>query len=127
MATQQDHNVRVVALENLRAMCERVSGHCHRFEITGVSKTAVRVTYSNPNEYGTEYPMTMILRAYPSDWPGDEENPRVILEEGRVIHDNDGEGWQSFGTILDCPQLWRASVDGAWFTREEIEEAKATV
>ena len=122
MSTQQDYKVRVVALENLRAMCERASGMSHRYYVESFSRSAVRLTYSNPNEYGTERPMTMILRAWPSDFAGDKENPRVILEPGRVIHDTeDGEGWQSFSPVLDGPELWREGLSGVWGTREELD------
>jgi hypothetical protein len=127
MTTQQDHKVRIVALENLRAMCARASGMAHRYTVDSFSKSAVRITYSNPNECGSPRPMTMILRAYPSAWSGDRENPRVILEAGRVIHDTeDGEGWQSFEPVLNGPELFRynSGVRVTWGTREEIEAVK---
>lgn len=128
MASQQDYTVRIVALENLRAMCARVSGMCHRYEITKVTRASVHITYSNPNEWGSESPMTMIFRAFPSDWRGDSENPRVILEAGRVIYDtDDGEGWQNFEPVLNCPILFRAGFNGDWNTREEIEAAKLAI
>lgn len=126
MKTQQDHTVRIVALENLRAMCDRASGYCHRYTITTVSRSRVHVEYSNPDEYGAEHPMIAVFPCYPSGWPQDStENPRVILEIMRVIHDDaDGEGWQAFTPILECPVLWRDSKDGGWQTAQEIEDRK---
>jgi hypothetical protein len=126
MQTQQDHSVRVVALVNLRAMCERVSGWAHRFEISKVSRSRVHVTYSNPDEWGAEDAMTAVFPCYPSGFSGDEENPRVVLDMLRVINDTwGGEGWQAFAPLLDCPQLWRGGREPVapkdWRTREEWE------
>ena len=115
MKTQQDHNVRVVALVNLEAMCENASGICHRFWIDKVSRSRVHVAYSNPDEYGTESPMVAIFPCYPSGWDGDEDhNPRVVLDIMRVIGDTwDGEGWQAFEPIVSGPKMYRAGLDGA--------------
>jgi hypothetical protein len=135
MRIQYDTNVRVVALANLEAMCKRVSGMCHRFEVSKVTPNRVYVTYSNPNEYGTESPMTAVLPCYPSGFssPGVQSihqslrtEPFVILEILRVIGDTwNGEGWQAFGSLLECPQLWRDPNNGEWMTKAEIEAAQA--
>ena len=126
MRTQQDSRVRVVALDNLEAMCSRVSGMCHRFEVTKVSRSRVHVTYSNPDEYGADHPMIAVFPCYPSGFQGDEDNPRVILDYLRVIHDSwDGEGWQAFEALRDCPTLWRSSPEATdWQTEDEIEASK---
>lgn len=124
METQQDHNVRVVALTNLRAMCKRVSGFCHRFEVEKVTRTRCYVSYSNPDEYGHESPMIAVFPIYPSGWPDDAENPRVVLEILTVQRDNwHGEGWQAFSPLLDCPVLYRATMhdDCPWETAEEVD------
>ena len=119
METQQDYSVRVVALTNLRAMCERVSGMCHRFEIEKVSRTRCYVSYSNPDEYGHESPMIAVFPIYPSGWAEDAENPRVVLEILTVQRDNwHGEGWQAFSELLDCPELFRS--ENGWETEAEI-------
>lgn len=112
METQSDQKVRVVALSNLRAMCERVSGTCHRFEVSKVSRSRVHVEYSNPDEYGNESPMVAVFPCYPTGHEfnpaGAQYNPHVVLDMLRVIGDNwDGEGWQAFQPLLDCPTLWR--------------------
>lgn len=122
MQTQADMRVRVVALSNLMAMCERVNGFAHAFEVTKVSRSRVHVTYSNPSEYGTPEPMTAVFPSYPN--PFEAENPYVVLGEiMRVIGDTwNGEGWQAFQPLTDCPQLWRSGADATdWATREEIE------
>ena len=125
METQQDSKVRMVALSNLIAMCERVSGTCHRFEVTKVSRSRVHVTYSNPDEWGNEFqPMTAVFPCYPSGWHEDIDNPRVILEFMRVINDTwDGEGWQAFTILLDCPTLWRDPESNTWQSHKEIRDA----
>ena len=121
MRTQQDHTVRVVALENLSAMCERVSGVCHNYHVSKVSRSRVHIEYSNPDEWANDHPMTAVFPCYPSGWPGDESNPRVVLDILRVIADSwDGEGWQAFDTLRNCPTLWRDPDGNTWSTREEI-------
>lgn len=129
MDIQTDQRIRCVALSNLRAMCERVSGMCHSFDVDepGDSARYVRVTYSNPDEYGCNYPMTAlypIVTRYP-DALNHSGGPLVALHIERVEHDSwDGEGWQAFQPIEDCPELWRNPKTGGWATREEIEAAK---
>lgn len=119
--TQQDMEIRVVALRNLEAMCARQSGVCHRYWVERHTETRVRVGYSNPSEYGTEHPMYAEYPCYRSGWRGDKDNPRVILELTRVIHDSwSGEGWQAFDVLTSCPELFRDE-NGTWATRQEIE------
>ena len=126
MRTQQDTRVRMVALANLEAMCERISGVAHRFEVSKVSRSRVHVTYSNPDEWGNEHPMTAVYPCYPSAWPGDEDNPRVVLNVLRIINDAwDGEGWQAFVQLTDCPTVWRNGREDsdAWRTHKQIRNA----
>ena len=101
MKTQEDNLVRMLALDNLRAMCEEASGVCHRYWIEKVSRSRVHVGYSNPDEYGHENPMYAVLPSFPSSWPQDDrDNPRVLVEIMRVINDTwDGEGWQAFDSL----------------------------
>jgi hypothetical protein len=117
MLTQQDTNVRVVALENLKAMCNHVSRMCHRFTITKVTDSRVHVQYSNPNEYGSEFPMTAVFPCY--SLGAEKENPSVVLDILRVNHDSwDGEGWQAFDILLDCPRMWR-NPENIWTAEKE--------
>lgn len=102
MKTQQDNPVRMLALDNLRAMCEHVSGTCHRYWIEKVSRSRVHVGYSNPDEWANENPMYIVLPSFPSLWPEDKDNPRVLVEPMRVINDTwDGEGHQAFDPLWD--------------------------
>lgn len=115
MKTQEDNIVRMLALDNLRAMCEEASGMCHRFWIEKVSRSRVHIGYSNPDEYGNENPMYAVLPSFPSkqhfadpetdiiSWlQDDRDNPRVLVEVMRVINDTwDGEGWQAFDPLWD--------------------------
>ena len=120
---QMDTKTRVVALSNLKAMCKQASGMCHRYWVEKVSKHRVYVTYSNPDEYGHESPMTLVLPCYPGAWAS-AENPYVVLDILRVLHDtHDGEGWQAFGPVLDSPVLWRSPNSGEWQTEEDIKKA----
>jgi hypothetical protein len=131
MKTQYDGSSRVVAVENLAAMCRRVSGMCHRYWIESVSRSRVAVGYSNPDEYGSESPMFAVFPCIPNPFDSKEhENPFVILTGPgsilRVVNDTwNGEGWQAFDPLCDAPVLWRSPEDGSWSTKEEIEARKA--
>ena len=114
MKTQSDSKVRVVSLTNLEAMCEHVSIMCHKYSVSKVSRSRVHVEYSNPNEYGSDRPIYAVFPCIPS---GDKDNPQVVLEFVNVLEGNDrslnGEGWQSFVCIQDCPIMFR-DLDGNW-------------
>lgn len=117
MKTQQDNKVRMVALANLEAMCKHVSGVCHRYWIEEVTKTHVKVGYSNPDEYANDDPTYATYPCYPSTWQDDEDNPRVVLDMVYCEHDDDEdnpEAWQSFDAIQDCPTLYRNPADNTW-------------
>lgn len=121
MKTQFDFRKRVVSLENLRAMCERVSGVCHNYTVVKVSRSRVHVEYSNPTEYGTPQPMTAVFPCYPSGY--EDDNQAVVLDIMRVIGDNwGGEGWQAFDCLIACPTLWRDPQTGKWETEKEIRD-----
>lgn len=126
MQTQFDYAIRTVSLPNLQAMCERISGTCHRFAVTKVSRSRVHVEYSNPDEYGNESPMTAVFACYPSGFG--PENIAIPMEILRVINDSeDGEGWQNFEPLTGCEPLY-AKLDNkkfhSWRTKEEIEASK---
>lgn len=120
METQQDTKVRMIALANLRAMCKRVSGVAHRFEVTKVTRSRVHVTYTNPDEYGRERPVTAVYPCYPSKWTDDAENPRVTLDALRHFGGTDSEDWQAFTALTDAPTLWRDPDRIEWRTHAEI-------
>ena len=123
MKTQFDSQIRVVSLENLKAMCERVSGVCHRYAVSKIGPTRVRVAYSNPDEYANESPIEAEFPCYPSDFDG-QDNPSVVLHMVRlIVARGDTKAWQSFQPLLDCPQLWRTPHYGAdkWQTAKECK------
>lgn len=122
MRTQSDTRERVVSLDNLKAMCERLSGVCHVYSVTVVSRSRVHVEYTNPDEYGSDYPMTAVFPCFPGEEP---DNPRVLLSILRVLRDSwDGEGWQAFDPLVNCPTLWR-DPDGRWHSHSEIRTCPA--
>lgn len=116
MKTQFDHNVRVVSLENLKAMCERVGGTCHKFTVVKETANRVFVQYSNPDEYGNPRP---IIAVYPS-WPTGilDGSPAVALNMINCTGDRDGYGYQAFFQLEDCPELFRH--DNNWLTAYQI-------
>jgi hypothetical protein len=131
MKTQQDNPVRVVALENLIAMCARNSGVCHRYRVERITKTRVHVSYSNPDEYGNERPLVVVFPCYPSGWPQDgADNPRVVLDivrvyGGRDSYDREGAA-DTFYLITNAPVLWRDPATSKWETEEQIKERQAS-
>ena len=124
MKTQQDHRVRIVALCNLEEICRRASGVCHVYSVTKVSRSRVHVEYSRPDEYGNDDPCSVVFPCYPSSWPGDEDNPRVILDIMRTIGSRDGDDVaQYFDPIISGVSVWRNGPDGAaWETHAEIRD-----
>lgn len=113
---QMDTRTRTVALSNLEAMCDRISGICHTYTVTKVSRSRVHVTYSNPDEYGTPNPVTAVYPCYPSS---DPETPTVVLDMLRTLGGTDSEDWQSFEQLQECPTLWRRP-DGRWRSHADM-------
>lgn len=124
MKIQADMSVRVVALTNLEAICERASGMAHKFWVEKVTPNRVIVGYSNPNEYGTPWPIFAHYPAFPS---GDKETPFVAIGyclrvTGRE-DENDGSD-QSFEQLKDMETLWRDAQSGEWATEYEVLSAQ---
>lgn len=135
MKTQQDTQVRMVALENLTAMCWRISDTCHRFQIIKITSTRCHVQYSNPDEYGNPSPVVAVFPVIPSGWADDkgqslqypDPNPRVFLCALRYTGGRpEDESWQAFEQLYDCPTLWRTThMNGkeTWRSHLEIRHA----
>ena len=75
--------------------------------------------------------MVAVFPSYPSgnDTISHKASPCVVLDILRVIGDNwNGEGWQAFTELLDCPTLWRTGGDEqmnqAWYTEDEIKRCQ---
>lgn len=123
MRIQDDRQVRIVALDNLIAMCEHVSGMCHRWEVLPYKPGAktVRVQYANPDEWGADHPIEFVCSTFPSGW-GEKDNPYVFIEwPTRILYakdDNEREYMEQvwLSTIHDCPRLWRNPENGTWVT-----------
>lgn len=127
MRTQFDSRVRVVALDNLRAMCAKASGWAHQYEVSKVSRSRVHVTYSNPDEYGNPRPVTAVFPCYPSIHDYDDtDNPRIVLDALRVIGDDDhGTAYQSIdAAVIQAPSVWRANAASPFYTHREMIGAK---
>ncbi len=120
-ATQFDHSVRIVSLENLRAMAARISGTCHRFTVADrlpcpdSHVRTVRVYYSNPDEFGNECQTCAHYPAY-----AQHDGIAVVLDAMRYTGGRrDDESWQAFHELTDCPELWRDPTSGTWQTEYE--------
>ena len=117
MKIQSDNKTRIVSLTNLEAMCEYVSSSCHKYTVSKVTRSRVHVEYSNPSEYGTPRPIYAVFPCIPGNTKDDKDNPRIVLDFLNVLEGNDlsfnGEGWQSFVCLQDCPIMFRDH-DGHW-------------
>lgn len=121
MQTNIDNQVRIVALANLKAMCKRISGVCHEYSIIKVTPNRVHIEYSNPDEWGNPSPIIATYPSYRNVFEQTKDNPIVVIDIVDIFHDShNGEAWQCFEVIRDCPQLWNNN--GQWQTREEIEK-----
>jgi hypothetical protein len=122
MKLQMDTTKRVVAVANLHAMCARISGTCHTFRVAGANEHRVSVRYSNPDEYGSEEPITAVLPAYMMGLGSNVDDYAVILDPLRYVGctGKNEEAWQAFHELWDCPELFQDEFDGPWHTRYEI-------
>lgn len=125
MKTQFDHPVRIVSLENLKALCDRASGHSHTYRVIKVSRSRVHVEYSNPDEYGNPRPIVAVFPCYPSTFDG-AENPAIVLGDcTRIIGGSEEyDPIQSFDPIISGPVLYRSQGTASrdrWLTRAEID------
>jgi hypothetical protein len=103
----------VVSLNVLQEACRRVSGTCHRFDVE-TSRNRAYLTYSNPDEYASEFPMTAVLPLWVSDWP-EKDYATIVLTILRVKNDNwNGEGWQAFDGVLDVARRLTRGREGEW-------------
>lgn len=129
MKTQFDNKVRVVSLENLKAICERYSGTCNGYHVDKVTTNRVYIS-TNTSASETEsfgHTVTAVFPAWPSGFDG-KENPSVALEIMRVIGetDDDYDASQEFWALLDCEPLYRSLKDDKelWQSEYEILSAK---
>lgn len=105
----------VIELASLAAYCKTHSGVAHRYTVERTSGHRVMATYSNPDEWGNDQPMSCYL---PCFWDGDVW--WVVLTP--TSYQDVGVGWkhdpyQAFGFI------WRAKAENPneWLTPEELE------
>lgn len=111
-----------VSLNVLQEACRRISGMCHRYTVEA-SRNRAYLTYSNPNEYGSESPMTAVLPAYEEGWP--EKYTVVVLDILRVQNDTwHGEGWQAFDQVLDLAKRLHRDLEGRWQASQTFYTAR---
>ena len=126
METYFDAPMRVVTLNVLTAICERVSGVAHRFWVERATRAGVWVGYSNPTEHGTPRDMFAVFHVFPnnSGYEDDVENPYVVLGHiGRIVdatEDHGDEGWQAFTPVMECAALFRDATTGTWRSEAEV-------
>lgn len=104
-----------IELASLAAWCKTQSGVCHRYTVERTSDHRVLATYSNPDEYGYDNPISCYL---PCFWDG--RAWWVVLTP--TSYRNVGEDWeydphQAFQVIWDAEAVNPNEV----FTPEELE------
>lgn len=115
-----DRKVRVVNLDNLKAMLKYCSGRGVKFFLISKSKTRVHVgcTATYAEEFG--YGESTVKASFPA-YCDPTFGLLVVLE---ATHLTGSEDWlHLFDMLKECPELWRTSSDIVRFeTREAIEE-----
>jgi hypothetical protein len=113
--------VREVALDNLRAMCQRVSTKGRQFTITGnLLDNRVQVTEVVMSG-GVTRVATVFFRTQPPTFHREEQpdNPTVTLEILRVGDGRHEKIRKEFEPLLTCPTLWRREPGQPWETHGE--------
>ena len=117
--TQYDIKIRTLALTNLEAACERVSGVCHCFKVVKVSRSRVHVQYSNPDEYGNDHPVVGIYPCIPGF---ERDTPLVVLALLRVVGGGD-DAAELFYALENCPTLYWDVSKGEWRSHLDIRRS----
>jgi hypothetical protein len=108
--------VREVALDNLRAMCIRLTTGDRSFEIMHASNTAVMV--------GARVGETVVVGTFRAQANRFEQeggiNPTVFLDVKRTGDCRDAKRRALFEVLLTCPTLWRDPASQTWHTHGEI-------
>jgi hypothetical protein len=125
---QSDHPERVVSLENLKAMCDRLSridGNIFWIDRTTRNRVYVSVTIPDDAGYSCGRTVTASFPCYPSPWDG-QNNPYVVLDPVRIIgvEPDDYDPSQYFWPLFECPRLFR-DANGAWHPEEALRSATA--
>lgn len=109
-----DTKSRVVSIDVLKAMCDHISGTCHRFSVDEPKSTArfVKVYYSNPDEYGNDHPVAACYPIFNHRMFSAVET-LVVLHAARYVGCKDEE-WQAFDQLLDCEHM--VYNNGEWLT-----------
>ena len=114
---QFDHNVRVVSIDNLRAMCANQSGVCHTFTVDEPGRHTVKVWYSNPDEYGTSHQVAAVYPTYPAFG-----TIAVVMHPVNFILYGEDEEYiaQVFNNNIECATsfVW-SPVDELWHRYEK--------
>jgi len=64
LITWGEDSPRVIEFNTLLAMAKTYSSICHQYYVERTSTHRVRITYSNPDEYGVDHPITMFVPCF---------------------------------------------------------------
>jgi hypothetical protein len=115
---QMDVKMRVVALSNLRAICEHESTTTKHYSVDSVSDKRVKVSFNNPDEYGIDFPFVAEFPCYPFPHFGTDDIA-IVLDAIRIYRSgHTSDLWKDyehilFEPIIDAPKLVRRP-DGEW-------------
>lgn len=122
MKTQFNWLVRVVALENLEAMCDECSGGAYEF---GIVKTTPHRVYVRCSGFdGIDRQPPPIAAVYPCyQLPDDPGEVSVVLDPIRYTGDRADEAFRAFDILTDCAMYYNTDWQ-CWAedprTREEL-------
>lgn len=114
----------VVSDNYLEAMLSHLSAVAHRYWLDRITDHFAYVVYSNPNEYGSETPVTIMYPVYRSG-----DTVHVVLDVYRVQGGDDEYDRDAAADSLQCmledqPDLYRNPQTGEWETGEEFSERR---
>lgn len=97
------YQLKGMTITEIAQVCRAISGTCHRYKIESVTRSRVKISYSNPNEYGSERP---IFAYYPIVLyqANNDQGTIACLEFGHYT--GAGEDWQAFYAITCARVEW---------------------
>jgi hypothetical protein len=108
----------IIELASLAAYCKTWSCMCRRYTVERTSNHRVLVTYSNPDEWGVDHPISCYLPCY-----RDGDAWWVVLAPTSFIHV--GEEWE-YDPSQAFEFIWSAEAENpnSWLEPEELEAYK---
>lgn len=102
----QAYELKGLTITAIAKLCAFHSGMCHRYAIESVTRNRVKISYSNPNEYGTPRPIyayfPIVLYQH-----GNDQGTIACVTFGHYT--GAGEDYQAFDVIRYGRVTWDAA------------------